>query len=107
MHPPLFVGHSRSIPQGMILDVQPLVKSLFWPTKQSPNGFFGVEASIPLKLDSIFFAGGGGVKSLWLEGFEPGSSVKEGSRADRTIQYSPSSRPEPTLGDSPVGYSTT
>ena len=37
---PLFGGHSRSIPQGMILDVQPLVKSLFYPIRQSPNGFF-------------------------------------------------------------------
>ena len=32
--PPLFLGgHPRSIPQGMILDVQPLVKSLFCLTK--------------------------------------------------------------------------
>ena len=37
---PLFWGHSRSIPQGMILDVQPLVKSLFCPIRASPNGFF-------------------------------------------------------------------
>ena len=41
---PFFGGHSRSIPQGMILDVQPLVKSLFCPIKQSPNGFFYFEA---------------------------------------------------------------
>ena len=40
-------GHSRRIPQGMVLDVQPLVKSLFCPTKQSPNGFFDFETSIP------------------------------------------------------------
>ena len=44
---PLFGGHSRSIPQGMIFDVQPLVKSLFCPIRQSPNGFFDSEASIP------------------------------------------------------------
>ena len=44
---PLFWGHSRSIPQGMILDVQPLVKSLFCPIRASPNGFFDSEASIP------------------------------------------------------------
>ena len=37
---PLFWGHSHSIPQGMIFDVQPLVKSLFGPIRQSPNGFF-------------------------------------------------------------------
>ena len=43
---PLFWGHSRSIPQGMILDVQPLVKSLFCPIRPSPNGFFDSEASI-------------------------------------------------------------
>ena len=44
---PLFWGHSRSIPQGMILDVQPLVKSLFCPIRASPNGFFDFEASTP------------------------------------------------------------
>ena len=44
---PLFWGHSRSIPQGMILDVQPLVKSLFCPMRPSPNGFFDSEAPIP------------------------------------------------------------
>ena len=43
---PPFGGHSRSIPQGMIFDVQPLVKSLFCPIRQSPNGFFDFEASI-------------------------------------------------------------
>ena len=56
---PLLGGHSRSIPQGMILDVQLLVKSLFRTTKQSPNGFFDSEASIPLKVGTIFFGGGG------------------------------------------------
>ena len=44
---PLFWGHSRSIPQGMIFDVQPLVKSLFCLIRPSPNGFFDSEASIP------------------------------------------------------------
>ena len=44
---PLFGGHSRSIPQGMILDVQPFVKSLFCPIRPSPNGFFDFEASTP------------------------------------------------------------
>ena len=75
---PLLGGHSRSIPQGMILDVQPLVKSLFCPTKQSPNVFFYFEASIPLKLDLNLNLGGGegGVRSLWFEGFEPGLSIK-------------------------------
>ena len=47
LYTPLFWGHSRYIPQGMILDVQPLVKSLFCPIRQSPNGFFDSEASIP------------------------------------------------------------
>ena len=75
---------SRLITQGMTFDVQPLVKSLFCPTKQSPNGFFVLEASKPLKMDTIFREGVvGGVKSLWLEGFEPGSSIKKGLRADR------------------------
>ena len=44
---PLFGVHLRSIPQGMILDVQPLIKSLFCPIRPSPNGFFDSEASIP------------------------------------------------------------
>ena len=44
---PLLGAHSRSIPQGMIFDVQPLVKSLFSPIRPSPNGFFDFEASIP------------------------------------------------------------
>ena len=44
---PPFGGHSRSIHHGMILDVQPLVKSLFCPIRPSPNGFFDSEASIP------------------------------------------------------------
>ena len=74
--PPLFGGYPRSIPQGTILDVHPCVKSLFCPTKQSPNGFFDFEASIPRKLDFLGGAGGGGSKSLWVEGSEPGSSKK-------------------------------
>ena len=50
----------------MLLDVLLLVKSLFCPTKRSPNGFFDFEASIPLKLDTFF---------LWREGgFEGGVS---------------------------------
>ena len=61
---PLIGGHSRSIPQGMILDVWPLVKSLFCLTKQCPNGFFDSEASVPPKLD-ITFLGGGGVGVGW------------------------------------------
>ena len=44
--PPLFVGHPRSIPKGMIFDVQPLVKSFFCPINQSRDGFFDFEASI-------------------------------------------------------------
>ena len=47
IYPPFFGGHSRSIPQSVILDVQPLVKSLFCPIRASPNGFFDSEASIP------------------------------------------------------------
>ena len=47
LYTPLFEGHSHSIPQGMIFDVQPLVKSLFCPIRPSPNGFFDSEASIP------------------------------------------------------------
>ena len=46
-NPPLLGGRSCSIPQGMILDVQPLAKSLLCPIKRSPNGFFDFEASVP------------------------------------------------------------
>ena len=44
---PFLGGHAPSIPQGMIFDVQSLVKSLFCPIRRSPNGFFDSEASIP------------------------------------------------------------
>ena len=44
---PLWGGRSRSIPQGMVLDVRLLVNSLFCPIKQSSNGFLYAEASIP------------------------------------------------------------
>ena len=84
--PPTFWGHSRSIPQGMILDVQPLVKSLFCPTKSYPHGFFDFEASIPLKLHTQFWGWGvvgrgGGVNSLCLKDLNQGQ-VKQSSWAD-------------------------
>ena len=44
---PLLGGHLCSRTQGMIFDVQPLVKSLFCPIRQFSNGFFDPEASIP------------------------------------------------------------
>ena len=34
---PLFEGHSRSIPQGMIFNVQPLVQLLFCPIRKEKN----------------------------------------------------------------------
>ena len=37
---PLFGGRSRSIPQGMVLDVSPLVKSLQVPDKMIPQQIF-------------------------------------------------------------------
>ena len=43
---PFLGGHSHSIPQGMIFDVPPLVKSLFCPIRPSPNGVFDSQASI-------------------------------------------------------------
>ena len=55
---PLFWGHSRSLPQGMILDVQPLVKSLFCPIRPSPIGFFILSSASP-QTGYHFFAGGG------------------------------------------------
>ena len=47
IHTPFFGVILRSIPQGMILDVQPLVKSLFCPIRPSPNRCFDFEASTP------------------------------------------------------------
>ena len=38
--PPLLGGHLRSIPQGMILDVQPLVKIIILPDKTIPQWIF-------------------------------------------------------------------
>ena len=64
---PLFWGHSRSIPQGMILDVQPLVKSLFCPMD------FLILRPLPPKTGYHFFeggGGGGGVKSFCLIGYK-------------------------------------
>ena len=59
---PLFWGHLSSIPQDVIFDVQPLVKALFCPIRQSPNGFFDSEAS-----DITFLNGGwgGGGSKQW------------------------------------------
>ena len=47
-------GADPYTPEAMILDVYPLVKSLFCLTQRSPNGFFDFEASIPLKLNVTF-----------------------------------------------------
>ena len=67
---PLYWGHSRSIPQGMIFDVQPLVKSLFCPIRPSPMDFLILRPLSP-KTGYHFFEGGvggvggwGGVKSF-------------------------------------------
>ena len=70
---PPFGGRSRSIPQGMILDVQLLVKSLFCPIKRSPNGFFFILR--PLSPETGYHCFWGGVKSLCSEGFERGSGA--------------------------------
>ena len=57
----LFWGHSRGAPQGMISDVQPLVKSWFWETTRSPNEF--IPAS-PCTQVPLFFGGGEGGRGL-------------------------------------------
>ena len=49
----------------MILDVQPFVKSLFCPIRQSLNGFFDSEA------------GGGGVKSFRSEGSKQWGDISQ------------------------------
>ena len=59
---PLFWGRSRSIPQGMIFDVQPLVKSFFCPIRESPNGFFILRPLSPETGYHILGMGGGGSK---------------------------------------------
>ena len=53
---PLLGGHSRSIPQGMIIDVQPLVNNEFiiLPNKTIPQWIFGFSGLYPLKLDITF-----------------------------------------------------
>ena len=83
MHPPQphFGGHSRSTPQGMILNIQPGYH-FFW---------------------------GGGVNSLWLEGFAPGSSIEKGSGVDWLSQLSANRQQgcEPVSGHLSVGCSTT
>ena len=62
---PPFWGHSRSIPQGMIFDVQPLVKSLFCPIRPPPMDFLILRPLSP-KTGQHFFEGvgwgGGGSK---------------------------------------------
>ena len=58
-----------------MLEVSPLVPSLFCLTKRFLNGFFDFEASNPPKVNVTF--GEGVVKSLRLEGFEPGLSEKQ------------------------------
>ena len=50
--PPLFWGHSRSIPQGMIFDVQ--------PNETIPQWIFLFLGLCPLKLENSFLGGGGG-----------------------------------------------
>ena len=57
---PLFLGHSRSIPQGMIFDVQPLVKSLFCPIRPTPNGVLILRPLSPKTGYHFFERGGGG-----------------------------------------------
>ena len=80
---PLFLGHLRSIPQGMILDVQPLVKSLFCPIRSSPMDFLILRPLSP-KTGYHFFEGGGwgwggwrwgGVKSFRSEGSKQWGSL--------------------------------
>ena len=55
---PPFWGSFRSIPQGMIFDVQPRLKSLLCAIRQYPNVFFDSEALSP-ETRYHFFEGGG------------------------------------------------
>ena len=65
---PLLGGHSRSIPQGMIFDVQPLVKALFGRIIQFPAAFFLFQDLYLVKLDITFGGGGGGRQKFVLGG---------------------------------------
>ena len=60
VYTPLFGGHSRSLPQGMIFDVQPFVKSLFCPIRQPPMDFLILRPLSP-RTGYHFFEGVGGV----------------------------------------------
>ena len=96
---PLFWGHSRSIPQGMIFDVQPLVKSLFCPIRQSPNGFFDSEASIPLNWILFFLRGGGGGGGVGSKVFDQkASSSGEADCCQNTPQLNGNAADCRTLG---------
>ena len=55
---PQFGGHSRRIPQCMVSDVQPLVKSSFWETKSSANEFFDFDPSSPPQTRIFFLCKG-------------------------------------------------
>ena len=57
---PLFGGHSRSIPQGMILDVKPLVKSLCCPIRPPPMEFLILRPLSPKTGYQVFEGGVGG-----------------------------------------------
>ena len=106
---PLFWGHSRSIPQGMILDVQPLVQSLFCPIRPSPNGFFILRPLSP-KTGYHFFEGGVGGVGGGVKGFRSEASKQWGSRslsdnrpsngdaADTTFLVGGSNPGRPTVG---------
>ena len=70
---PLFLGHSRSIPRGMIFDVQPLVKSLYCPIRPPPMDF-SILRPLSRETGYHFFeggwglgGGGGGVKKFSLK----------------------------------------
>ena len=65
-----FWGYSRTIPQGMVPDAQPLIKSSFWDRKRSLNEFFASDPFTP-------FGGGASKTTLRIAGpvcgFGPGS----------------------------------
>ena len=88
--PPVFWGHSHSIPQSMISDVSPLVQSSFRGTKVSPNAFFNFDPSTP-PVPRYHFSGGG-----WRGDFlymDPPQPIAGGTR--------PNSSPPPPPGCAP------
>ena len=68
--PPPLGGHLHGIPQCMLSDVQPFVKSLFWETRLSTNEFL-ILTPLPPQYLGTAFGRGVGVGGQNLVGLQP------------------------------------